>query len=136
MIRNFILASVAGAAMLIAMPSAQAATLAECAAQWRELKEKGEQGDQTYREFSSKCMKSDAGASNAAAEEEEKPAKKKAAEKPEKKKKQVVEIDDEDDGNNGTGTLKKECDAKWKVHKASTGASGWKPYFTFMAKCM
>jgi hypothetical protein len=132
MIRTLMLAGIAAAALFTSSAGAQAATLAECAAQWRELKDKGQQGDQTYREFSSKCMKSDSAAAPAA--EEEAPAKKKTAEKP--KKKQVVEVDDEGDGNNGTGALKKECDAKWKVQKASTGASGWKAYFTFMSKCM
>jgi protein-disulfide isomerase len=131
MIRATILGVSAAAALMLTMPSAQAATLAECAAQWRELKDNGQQGDQTYREFSSKCMKAD----NAAAEEPA-PAKKKAAEDKPKKAKQVVEIEDQSDGNNGSGALKKECDAKWKVNKASTGATGWKAYFTFMARCM
>ncbi len=135
MIRYLLLSAVAAAAMSIAAPSAQAATLAECAAQWRTLKEQGKQGDQTYREFSSKCMKGDSAEAAPAAEEP--PAKKETADKPKKKKQEVAaDAVDENDGNNGSGALKKECDAKWKTNKASTGASGWKAYFTFMAKCM
>jgi hypothetical protein len=134
MIRQAALATVAMAAIVIAAPSAKAATLAECAKEWSQLKEDGKTDGMTYRDFSSKCMKRDAG-ETAAADEEEAPKKKKAEAKP-KKAKQVVEVEDEDDGASSTGALKKECDAKWKVHKASSGASGWKAYFTYMSKCM
>jgi hypothetical protein len=135
MIRTALFASAALAIFVLAAPSAQAATLAECAGQWRQLKEDGKTDGMTYREFSSKCMKGDGGGETAAAAEEDETPKKKAEKKP-KKAKQIVEVEDEDDGNSGSGALKKECDAKWKVQKASTGASGWKAYFTFMSKCM
>jgi hypothetical protein len=32
--------------------------------------------------------------------------------------------------------LKRACDAKWKDEKAKTKATGWKPYFVFMAACL
>ncbi len=92
MIRKMIL-GVAACAMMVAIQPASAATLAECAAKWSEMKAAGKTDGLVYREFSSKCMKDD---SSAAAADEE-PAKKKTAEKP--KKKQVVEIDDEGDGD-------------------------------------
>lgn len=31
---------------------------------------------------------------------------------------------------------KKACDVKWKDEKARTKATGWKPYFVFMAACL
>ena len=43
---------------------------------------------------------------------------------------------DEEDDTPSSGEQKKACDAKWKVEKEKTKASGWKAYFTFMAKCM
>jgi hypothetical protein len=132
MIRRAVFASAVLAVFALTASSAKAATLAECAKEWSQLKEDGKTDGMTYREFSSKCMKG--GADTAAAEEEETPKKK--AEKKPKKAKQVVEVEDEDDGASGSGALKKECDAKWKVHKASTGATGWKAYFTYMSKCM
>ena len=30
----------------------------------------------------------------------------------------------------------KACNVKWKAEKEKTGAKGYKPYYTFMAKCM
>jgi hypothetical protein len=121
-----IIAAAAACALISATPSS-AATLAECAKQWNELKEAGNQGDLTYREFSQKCMRGDVAA------EEPKEEKKKAEAK--KKPKQVVEVDDESEGESSFAQ-KKACDGKWKTHKASTGASGWKAYFTYMSKCM
>lgn len=38
--------------------------------------------------------------------------------------------------NSPDNLKKRECDAKWKVHKKDSKATGWKPYFTFMANCM
>lgn len=32
--------------------------------------------------------------------------------------------------------LKRACDVKWKDEKAKTKATGWKPYFVFMASCL
>jgi hypothetical protein len=43
--------------------------------------------------------------------------------------------DDEDDSPS-SAAQKKACDAKWKIEKEKTKASGWKAYFTFMSKCM
>jgi hypothetical protein len=38
--------------------------------------------------------------------------------------------------NSPDNIKKRECDAKWKTHKKEVKATGWKPYFTFMANCM
>jgi hypothetical protein len=134
MIRTLILGTAAATALMLAMPSAQAATLAECAGQWRALKDAGKTEGMTYRDFSSKCMKGDS--TVAAPAPDATPAEAPATPDKKKKTKVVVDQTDEGDGNNGTGAVKKECDAKWKVEKASSGATGWKAYFTFMAKCM
>jgi hypothetical protein len=127
--KSMITITAVAALLALAAPGVQAATLKECAAKWNEAKEAGTTAGQTYREFSKACMSGGA-ANDDVAQEEPAPKDKK------KPKKQVVEVDDEDDGASGAGAQKKACDAKWKVHKASTGATGWKSYFTYMAKCM
>jgi hypothetical protein len=116
------------AALLIASSgAASAATMKECADKWNAMKESGRTIGLKYTDFSKACMKDEA-LPRASAEDE--PA-------PKKKKTQVAKADQDDEGEaDGSGQMKKACDAKWKLHKASTGAHGWKPYFTFMAKCM
>jgi hypothetical protein len=44
--------------------------------------------------------------------------------------------DDDEDDSPSSAAQKKACDAKWKVEKEKSKASGWKAYFTFMSKCM
>lgn len=113
------LAAAAVGLLIAAAAPASAATLKECAERWNTMKEEGSTDGLTYQQFSRACMKDE------------------AAEAAPAKKRKVAEVSDEAErDSDGAGQLKKACDGKWKAHKASTGATGWKAYFTFMSRCM
>ena len=111
---------------LFAMP-AQAATMKECAAQWKTMKAAKQTEGKTYRAFSKTCMggsdsaKSDGAKSSDLAKEAgagdvKKTAKAKKAEKadakPEKKAKPS-------EGRAASAARQKECGADWKAAKAA-----------------
>jgi hypothetical protein len=115
---------------MAAVPSfAKSAAMEACSAQWDGMKKAGKTEGQSWPQFWSQCSK-DYAAKNGkpatptvAAETAAKPAKKATA-----------EVDESDTA--GSGTQKKDCDAKWGAYKTKTGAHGWHDYFQFMSKCI
>ncbi len=114
-------------------------SIKQCADRWNELKAKDQTGDQTYREFSQKCLAGAVAAKPAAAEKPsaaEAPAKPKtsvpsAGAKPSAKTAAATEDDDETDREAVT-----RCNGEWKDQKAAKNLSGAKAWHTFMARCL
>jgi len=108
---------------------AKSAAMEACSAQWDQMKKAGKTEGQTWPQFWSQCSKDYAAKNGTAAptvapETAAKPAKKTVA----------SEVDESDTA--GSGTVKKDCDAKWGAYKTKSGAHGWHDYFQFMSKCM
>jgi hypothetical protein len=109
---------------------AHAATMADCASQWQQLKASGQQGTQTYRDFSKACMAGGAAPTTQAA------APAPAAAVPPKPPTQVAAAPVGADDTPSSAAAKKVCDSKWSDRKQQTGEHGYKAYFTFMSGCL
>ena len=113
-------------------------SIKQCADRWNDLKAKDQTGNQTYREFSQKCLAGAVAADKAT----EKPAA--AAEAPAKPKTSVptagtkpsaktVAAEEEDETDREAVTR---CNGEWKDYKALRNLSGSKAWHTFMARCL
>lgn len=117
-----------------------------CADQWNDLKAKNQTGNQTYQEFSKKCMSADDAAAPAAkpATTTATPPKTTApattaapAAKPAATAKPTpasVRDDEEESGTNKEDLAK--CNASWKDYKAKNNVTGAKAWHVFMARCL
>jgi len=114
-------------------------SIKQCADRWNDLKANNQTGDQTYREFSQKCL-AGAVATQKPAEKPatttEAPAKPKtsvpsAGTKPSAKQAAATEDDDETDREAVT-----RCNGEWKDYKAAKNLTGAKAWHTFMARCL
>jgi hypothetical protein len=131
--------SLTAVASITAARAQESAAMKACSEQWNKMKEAGKvPKGRTWPQFWSECSKEQAAKQEGTKAEPTKaePTKAEPAKtEPKKAAVKTVEVEDEAD-TAGSGAQKKECDAKWKDRKAKTGEHGWKPYFTFMAKCM
>ncbi len=100
------------AALVPASPPAQAKTMKECAAQWKEMKAANQTAGMKYRDFSKQCMAGDAApaAGTAAPAAETPPAAPAAAAKPAAKP---------SSGRQAMIARERACGAEWKADKAA-----------------
>ncbi|MFK8251115.1 hypothetical protein [Ancylobacter terrae] len=144
------------AAALASPAAAQAPSrMKVCADQWNEMKAKNQTGDQTYQEFSKKCMSADdapaakpAAAPAAAGSAGSKTSVPSAGTKPATtapsattakpaatpKPTAASARDDEEEGTAKEDLAK--CNASWKDYKAKNNVTGAKAWHVFMAKCL
>ena len=112
-------------------------SIKQCADRWNELKAKGQTGDQTYRDFSQKCL---AGA--VAGKPMEKPAS--STETPAKAKtsvpsagsKPIAKPAASEDDNETDREAVARCNGEWKDYKAARNLTGSKAWHSFMARCL
>jgi hypothetical protein len=111
--------------------AAKSPAMEACSAEWAKKKEaKTIPEGQTWPKFWSQCSKEYAAAHGTTTDE----ATTATTQKTTKATKTAAVNEDESTGSSATD--KKACDGKWGDYKTSSGAHGWKAYFTFMAKCM
>ena len=133
MARKIVFLIAVTAPLLAASPFSLAAVkspaLASCSAEWAKMKQaKTIPEGQTWSKFWSQCRKDYAAAHGYAATGGEATA-------PSTENTKTAAVNE----NEPAGSLnadKQACDGKWHDYKTSSGAHGWKAYFTFMAKCM
>ena len=105
-----------------------------CSGQWAKMKEaKTIPEGQTWPKFWSQCSK-DYAAAHASETTKDQAGAAATTDKTAKSTKTASVNEDEPSGSSGKD--KKACDTKWHDYKSTSGAHGWKAYFTFMAKCM
>ncbi len=110
-----------------------AATMADCAAQWQQLKASNQQGTQSYRDFSKACL---TGGAASAAQAPPAAATAPAPAAAQKPPTQIATAPSAVDDTSSSAAAKKACDSKWGDRKQQTGEHGYKAYFSFMANCL
>jgi hypothetical protein len=137
--RILILGSIAAPLLMAgALPAgaAKSPAMESCSAEWAKMKsDKTVPEGLTWPKFWSQCSK-DYAAAHATDTGTTTTEDATAAPDATKTKKASKTAINEDEPTGSSGADKKACDAKWHDYKTSSGAHGWKPYFTFMAKCM